>query len=112
MTILTKAPEGGNVIDLSAARAARAEARALSGETSTFLKLDAGYVEMKAEIALNVIVDFLDNRIKQALGGLLVDPTDVDVLLTDGISTDDFEAILEHLTGKSAGESTASPALY
>lgn len=109
MSILLQIPSGARELDLGAARAARAEARAASGEGNPFLKLAAGYVEIKAEIALTVAFAFQNKDIKGGLEGMLVDPADVDALLADGLSSDDLKEISKFVTGASLGELPASP---
>ena len=109
MTILKKVPEGAQVLDLGAARVARAEARAAEGKGSIFLKLAVGFVEVKPEFAVTVAFDFKDERIKEGLEGVLVDPADVDALFADGLTGQDMEAISQFIAGKPLGESLASP---
>ena len=109
MTILKKAPEGAEVLDLGAARAARAEARAASGQGASFLKFGAGYVEVKPEFALSVAFDFKAENIQEGLAGLLVDPADLDALLKDGLTAQDLEGITAFISGSMLGESQASP---
>lgn len=104
MTILKKAPEGANVLDLAGARAGRAEARALAGEANPVLKLEAGFIELRPEIDITTSDDFLAGRTKAALAKLLVDPADVDELLKSGLSTGDLEAITKFVAGKTPGE--------
>jgi len=108
MSILKVAPANAEVLDLGAARVARAEARAAEGKGNPFLKLAAGYVEVRAEIALSVAFDFKEGRLTEGLAGLLVDPADLDVVIADGLSAEDMGAITEFITGKSLGESLAS----
>ena len=108
MSILKKAPEGAEVLDLGAARVARAEARAAEGLGAKFLKISAGFIEVKVEIPVEVAFT-LQSDIKAGLEGMLVDPTDIDALLTDGLTAQDLEAMTALVTGKSLGESSASP---
>ena len=108
MSILKKAPAGAEVLDLGAGRAARAEARAAEGLGGKFLKLAAGYVEVKPEIPVEVAFT-LQSDLKAGLAGILVDPTDLDALLADGLTSGDIEAMQALVTGKSLGESSASP---
>ncbi len=109
MTVLTDAPAGAKVLDLSAAQAARQEARAAAGEPNPIIKLTAGYVEMKSEVPLAVAVDLSDGDLRTGLGGLLADPTDVNVLL-NGITSADVDDLVQFITGSlSLGESSASP---
>jgi len=109
MAILSEAPIGAQILDLGAARAARAEARVAAGEGNPYLKLAAGYVEVKSEVALTVAFDFKNEDIKGGLAGLLVDPTDLDALLADGLTTTDLQEISKFIAGNSLGESSASP---
>jgi hypothetical protein len=104
MSILKAAPAGANVLDLGAARVARAEARAAEGKGNPFLKLAAGYVEVKAEFSLTVAFDFKAEDIKAGLAGLLVDPADVDALLEDGLTAADLSEITTFVSGFSLGE--------
>lgn len=108
MTIRTEAPAGANVLDIDAARAARAEARADSG--GTFLKLDAGYVEVKAEVPLAAMDDFQSGEITRGLTALFADPADVPTVVASGLTTDDVSEILKFITGVDLGESSASSA--
>lgn len=109
MSILLEIPSGARSFDLGAARQARAEARAAAGESNPYVKLSAGYVEVKPEFALTVAFAFKSGDLKAGLAGMLVDPVDVDALLADGISSEDLEAITKFASGKSLGESAASP---
>jgi hypothetical protein len=109
MSILKAAPSGASVLDLGAARAARAEARAAAGEGNPFIKLDAGYVEVRPEFDITLALDFQNENIEGGLAKLLVDPTDVAVLLSEGLTTGDLTAITQFVSGKSLGESSASP---
>lgn len=104
MTILKTAPDGANVLDLAGARAGRAEARALAGESNPVLKIDAGYLELKPEIDITTSEDFLAGQTRVALSKLLVDPADVDALLSAGLSTGDLEAITKFVAGATPGE--------
>lgn len=104
MTIQKTAPDGANVLDLAGARAGRAEARALAGESNPLLKLEAGFIELRPEIDITTSDDFLAGRTRVALSKLLVDPTDVDELLKSGLSTGDLAAITEFVAGKTPGE--------
>ena len=108
MTILKVAPDGANVLDLGAERAARAEARAAAGEGVPFIRLSVGYVEVKPEIPISV-ADLLLIDTKGGLAGLLADPADIDALYAE-ITTGDMEALTEFITGKSLGELQASVA--
>lgn len=109
MSILTEAPAGAQILDLGAARAARAEARVAAGDSGSYLKLAAGYVAVKEEVALSTAFELQNGDIKGGLSGLLVDPTDVDALLADGLTTADFQAISKFIAGAGLGELPASP---
>ena len=102
MSILKKAPEGVEVLDLAPIRAARAEA--LSGKPLRMIKIAAGYVEVKAELDVMAADDFALNHIRSGLSKLLADPADVDVLVKDGLTKDDINTIVEFVTGNSLGE--------
>lgn len=104
MAVFDSIPEGAEVIDLGAARAARAEAR----QTKTYIKVSAGYIEVKPEIALETADAFTEGRVREGIEAMLADPADVDVLYKDGLSTEDLQVIVEHISGKSLGESLAS----
>ena len=108
MSILKKVPEGAEVLDLGAARVARAEARVAEGKAGRFLKISAGYIECKVEIPVEVAFT-LQSDVKEGLAGILMDPKDIDALLADGLSSQDLEAMTDLVTGKSLGESSASP---
>ncbi len=109
MAILSAAPEGAKVLDLDAARAARAEARAAAGESLPVIKVAAGFVPVRAEVDLECAEDFTAGRFRAGLARLLADPADVDAVLAGGLSKDDLEAITLLVTGVSLGESQASP---
>jgi len=109
MAILTEAPTGAQILDLGAARAARAEARTAAGEGNPYLKLAAGFVEVKPEFALATAFAFKDENIKGGLEGLLVDPSDVDAIIADGLTAQDLQEIAKFISGNSLGESSASP---
>lgn len=104
MAILAKVPDGADVLDLGAGRAARAEARAAAGKGRSFLKLAAGFVEVLPEFPLTVADAFKAEDINAGLAGLLVDPTDLDALLADGLTAQDLEALTKFITGVSLGE--------
>jgi hypothetical protein len=108
MAILKTAPAGANVLDLDAARAARAEARSAAGEGLPLIKVSAGYVEARAEVDLACADDFIAGRISAGLSKLLADPADVEAVLAGGISRDDLEAITNFVAGTTLGESPAS----
>lgn len=103
MSILKKAPEGAAVLDLGAAHAARAEARAEAGQSRSFIKLTAGYVEVRPEVPLIAALDLQEEKIREGLAGLLSDPADVDELLKE-ITAQDVEALTGFITGSSLGE--------
>jgi hypothetical protein len=109
MTISKKAPEGADVLDLGAARAARAEARA--GHPNPVIRLSSGFVDLKPEMDILIAEDLTGGKVKSALVRLLADPADADALLAEGISDDDLKAIIEFATGKNLGESSASSKL-
>jgi len=111
MSVLLTAPEGANVLDLGAARAARAEVRASEGVSAPYLKLAAGYVPVKPEFDITVALDFQAEDIRGGLEKLLADPADLDLLLADGLSKQDLEEITQFLVGSTLGESPASSAL-
>lgn len=111
MTILKKAPEGAQVLDLGAARAARAEVRASRGEGNPYLKLAAGFVQVKPEIPLIAAFMFQAEHIEAGLKEMLVDPADVEALLADGLTSEDMKELAKFVAGKSLGESLASPSL-
>jgi hypothetical protein len=102
MAILKDAPEGAQVLDLNAARAARIEL-----SSKSFIKLTAGYIETKAEVPLSAAFAINTGDIAGALGQLLADPTDVDALIADGLTSGDIEAITIFIAGKPVGESKA-----
>ena len=104
MSVLAVAPEGAVVLDLGAARAARAEVRVAAGVNSSFIKLAAGYVEVRAEFALATAEALQAGRISDGLAGLLADPADVDALLADGLTAQDLEELTKFIAGSSLGE--------
>lgn len=105
MAILNELPKGAEVLDLGAARVARAEART----TQNFIKLTAGYIEAKGEVPISSAILIAKGEIEGALAALLVDPADVDALIADGLTANDIEAITMFVTGKTVGELQASP---
>lgn len=104
MTVLTEAPEGVDIIDIDAARAARAEARAASGGKASYVKVGAGYVELKPEVDVLSAEDFSAGRIRVGLSKILADPEDIDTLVASGISAPDLDLIIKRITGQSLGE--------
>jgi len=104
MALLNKAPEGVVVLDLNAERVARAEQRARDGKGNPFLKLDAGYVELKAEFPITVAELFQALEIRAGLEVILADSTDVDALLEAGLSGQDIGAITKFVAGLTLGE--------
>lgn len=107
MAILTEAPEAANIIDLDAARKARAEARAESGGEVTVIKLAAGFVECRPEFSLSVVEKLRSSDIRGALADLLLDPADTDALLAEGVTAQDLGVIVSFV-GASVGEALAS----
>lgn len=103
MAILKDAPEGAQVLDLNAARVARIEALG----SKSFIKLTAGFIETKAEVPISAAFAINTGDIAGALGQLLADPTDVDALIADGLTSGDIEAITIFIAGKPVGESKA-----
>jgi hypothetical protein len=99
MAILSAAPKGAQVLDLGAARAARAEVRTAAGISGRYLKLSAGFVEVRLEIAISTAFDLEEGRLREGLGALLVDPADLDPLLADGLSSSDLEELTAFITG-------------
>ena len=104
MAILSDAPKGADVLDLGAARAARAEARA----SDPYIKLSAGYVQANAEVRIDSALKIDQGDVRGVLSALVIDPADVDVLLEDGLTAQDIQAIMQWITGFSVGESPAS----
>lgn len=102
MSVLKSAPEGADVIDLDAARAARAEAAA--GTPPTLLKVSAGYIELCREIDVLAAEDFTSGKIRAGLSKLLADPADIDEVVKGGLSKPDLETIVTFITGKTLGE--------
>src|SRR5207302_1334020 len=100
------APSGVAVLDLGAARAARQEARAKDGGGNPYLKLAAGYVEVRAEVPISAIDDMQSGRLSAGVAKIIADPGDLDALLDDGLTDDDIGAILSFIAGgDAAGES-------
>lgn len=102
MSISKKAPAGAKVFNLEATRNARAEARA--GEAAPFIKLSAGFVEIKPEFDVLVAEDLMNGNLRHALTRLLVDPDDVKALLKEGITDSDLQELIEFASGKKLGE--------
>lgn len=99
--ILDNAPKDAEILDLGAARAARAEAR---GDVSKFLKLSAGYVEVRAEFPIDVAFKLKEEDFRGALADIVSDSADVDALLEDGLSGEDLQEIARFIAGTSLGE--------
>ena len=111
MAILTDAPQGAKVLDLDAARAARAEVRAAAGEAAKYIKTSLGYVGVKPEVDITAGEDFMAGNLRSGVAKLLADPADVDQVLAAGLSKQDLDAIHEFITGGvSLGEPAASSA--
>ena len=104
MAILSEAPKGAEILDLGAARAARAEAR--SGQP--YIKLSAGYVPANAEVRIDTAFLIDQGDVKGTLACLVTDPDDVEALLKDGLTAQDIQAIMQWITGLTVGESQAS----
>lgn len=104
MAILREAPAGADVLDLGAARVARAEARS----AQPYIKLSAGYVAANPEVRIDVAFLIDAGDVKGTLSALLADPKDVDALLKDGLTAQDIQAIMQWITGLTVGESPAS----
>lgn len=102
MTILTAAPDGAQVIDLVAARAAQAEIDATL--PPILLKLDVGYVELKREFDVLCAEDFTGGRFTTGLSKLLADPADIDAISAYGLTKDDLKQITAYISGKTLGE--------
>lgn len=102
MSILSEAPEGAEVIDLAAARAARAEVDATL--PPVLLKIEAGFIQLKRDLDVLAAEDFTDGHIREGLAKLLADPADIDELVKRGLSKDDLQAIVNHITGSTLGE--------
>lgn len=102
MTVLQEAPEGAAVIDIVAARAARAEVDAQL--PPIFLKIDAGFIELRRELDVLCAEDFVDGRFRAGLSKILADPADVEPIVAYGLSSADLERLIEHITGKPLGE--------
>ena len=107
MAILNEAPKGAEVLDLGAARVARAEARTAAGKHSAYIKLAAGYIEVQPEVPLNAALLFEQNDLAGGLALLLVDADDATALLADGLTAEDLKSIIEFISGKTPGESKA-----
>jgi hypothetical protein len=106
MAIISSLPEGATVLDLAAERAARQEARAAQGLGDPFIKLEAGYVQVHPEVPLAAAFLLQDGKIKEGLAMLLVDEADIEALWPI-LTSADFEAISNFITGKTVGESLA-----
>jgi len=101
MAILSSAPESADVLDLGAARAARAEAR---GDAKQYIKLSAGFIEVRPELPIEAAFLFQAEDVRGGLALMLVDPADVDALMADGLSAEDLAEIAKFTTGKPLGE--------
>ena len=102
MAILKTAPDGADVLDLAAARTARAEAHAW--EPYPLIRLAAGFVEVRREIDVTAADDFAAGKFKPGLMKLLVDATDVEELVKGGFTRDDLDAVTRFITGRHLGE--------
>jgi hypothetical protein len=106
MAVLSSLPEGANVLDLDAERVARQEVRVAQGVGASFVKVSAGFIEVKPEIPLAAAYALKDEQIREGLGMLLADPADVDALWPV-LSAEDFQSLINFITGKTPGESQA-----
>jgi len=104
--ILKDAPAGSAILDLEAVRAARTEAH--KDEAGPVVKVSAGYLQLRREIDVTAGMDFARAKFREGLEKLLEDPADVDDLLSGGFSTDDINAVINFISGRSLGESPAS----
>lgn len=102
MSILSEAPAGAEIIDLAAARAARAEVDATL--PPVLLKIDVGYIQLARDIDVLCAEDFTEGHFRTGLSKLLADPTDIDAIITYGLSKDDLEKIIQYVTGVALGE--------
>lgn len=107
MAILSELPKGASVLDLDAARVARAEARSLDGKGNPFLKISAGFIEVKPEVALEAAFLFQEEKLREGLALLLIDADDVQPLLASGLTANDLEEIVRFISGANLGESKA-----
>lgn len=106
MALIKKPATGANVLDIEAARAARAEAR---GNTQLqVIKVDGGYVEINPEFDLITTELLTEGKVREGLARLLNDPADVDLILKNGFSDKDLEELVKFITGKLLGELPAS----
>lgn len=104
MAIINELPEGSEVLDLGAARVARAETLT----TKSFIKLSAGFVQVAVEVPVAAALMIVDGDIIGAIGLLLADPADAETLIRDGLTAGDIQEITQFITGKSLGELQAS----
>jgi len=98
------APEGAKVLDFTALRAAREEARA--GRPLPVIKLAAGFVTCVAEVPIEAGYLLSDGKIREALEILLADPADAVAVLGDGLTAQDLTELFAFLR-TSLGESLA-----
>lgn len=106
MSVLKTAPAGAAVFDLGAARVARAETQ--NGEPKPLIKLAVGYVEVNPEFDVLAAEKFAVGQIRAGLSMMLADPADVDVLIAEGLSKNDLDAIGKFISGANLGEFSAS----
>jgi hypothetical protein len=106
MAIISKLPEGANVLDLAAERAARQETRAAQGLGDSFIKLEAGYVQVIPEVPLAIASLLQSERILEALELMFVDKADAEAIWPT-LTAADFESIVTFISGKTPGESQA-----
>ncbi|MFF1633974.1 hypothetical protein [Leifsonia sp. NPDC058248] len=104
MTVLSEAPAGAQVLDLDAARAARAEARAAAGDPSPYIKVSGGFVAVRPEIDVLAAEDLQSGRLREGLSKLLADPADIDTLVAGGVTQADLELLTNLITGLTPGE--------
>jgi hypothetical protein len=98
--ILKEAPAGARVLDLDAARVARAEAS--KDAPSPVVKLSVGFVTLQKELDVLCGEDFAAGNARSGLLRILADPKDIDAL--GSVTRDDLEAIVNFVSGKSLGE--------
>lgn len=99
------APEGAKVLDLSALRLARAEAR--TDQPLPVIKLSTGFVTCVAEVPIEAGYLLGEGKVLETLQLLCADPADADAIIADGLTAQDLSELLTFLR-TSLGESSAS----
>jgi hypothetical protein len=73
---------------------------------ASYVKVSAGYIEVQPEIPLAAAYEMKAENFEEGLALMLVDPADAK-LLWPTLTAEDFDALINFVTGKTLGESEA-----